>query len=130
MPSGLIRRFVVLGTLLVGMAPAAALEVAGRYGYMSEWTLEASLHEVSKSALGAREWRGSAVVKHTGLCTTNGNPEEIGQLTVRTAPLSRTVATLKVGSLECVYTGRLTERDQVFANCGNGTSIPMKLWQR
>jgi hypothetical protein len=126
---GLAATIALVGAAL-GSVPGVAKDLSGQYGFAGEWTLEASLREVSRTALGGRDWTGTARVTHTGLCTTSGNPEQAGEMTLKTGPLWRAVATLKVGDLECVYVGRLTKGDQVFASCTNGSSVPMKLWER
>lgn len=116
--------------LLAAASPAAAKEIVGRYGYAGEWSVEAKVAETSRTWYGSRQWAGTARVRHTGLCSVSGDTDQTGEMTLSSGPTGRISARLRVGSVDCVYSGRLRAEDTVFAECDGGASVPMTLWER
>jgi hypothetical protein len=123
---------VIAGILCMAAVaqPASAKDVEGRYGYLGEWSVDATLQETSRTWYGSREWSGPARVRHTGLCAVEENGDQLGEMVVRTTPVGRTVARLTVGSTDCVFAGSLQSGEQGFATCNGTAQVPMTLRER
>lgn len=123
---------ILAGTalLLAAALPAAAKGVSGRYGYLGEWSVEASLEETTRTWYGAREWSGPARVRHVGLCVAEGNPDSWGMMSVRISALGGSITRLKVGTTECEFTGSLQTGEEAFATCNGTAQVPMSLRER
>jgi hypothetical protein len=127
-----MTRCCIQSVLCLALLPTAAQakDIIGQYGFAGEWTLEATLSETAQTWYGSREWSGTARTRHTGLCSANGVPDDIGVMTMRISAVGRASVSMKAGALDCVYTGRLTKDDHVFADCQGGLQLPMTLWEQ
>jgi hypothetical protein len=119
----------VLVALAAVATPAGAqtMQIQGKTGYLGEYELSGTVSE--RSSNGRKEFSGPLVVKHVGLCTHDGPPETIGQISFRRIGLSsRIAATLVFEGSECSYQGLLSETYRGFMTCTDKTSLPLRLW--
>lgn len=74
----------------------------GKAGYLSEWTVSATV-----AADASREFSGPMTLAHTGLCTVNGPVEKAGDIHYRISGLltSRMAATLTIDGARCTFSG-------------------------
>jgi hypothetical protein len=121
--------FPVLAALVALATPAGAqtMQIHGKTGYLGEYELSSTVSE--RNSNGRKEFSGPLIVKHVGLCTHDGPPETIGQISFRRiGSSSRIAATLVFEGSECSYQGLLSETYRGFMNCTDKTSLPLRLW--
>lgn len=126
-----MRPLLILAAWSALLAPtgAQALQLYGTSGYLSEYELSASVSE--QVASGRREFSGSLIVKHVGLCTHNGPNETAGRITLRmVGPSPHVQATLAFGENECTYRGLLSQSYHGVMACAGKPGIPLRLWTK
>lgn len=107
-------------------AHAQLLEVNGKFGYLGEYELSATVN--AQSLGGRQEFSGPMIVRHVGLCTHNGPNESQGEITLQfNNAKSRVEATLAFDGQRCRYNGRMSEKDVGELFCSD-TAIPVSLW--
>ena len=111
---------------LVTHARAQSLEVKGKFGYLGEYELFAT---VSPQSPGVQHRLiGPMTVRHVGLCTHNGPNESRGEITLQfidaTSPVQ---ATLAFDGRQCRYQGRMAENNIGELSC-SGDSVPFSIW--
>lgn len=115
-------RSIALVIMLASAATAAraeTLRVSATAGMLQEWELTAQLAPAGTGGQG--EYTGPVVLRHVGLCSTNGPEEKTGELRVRPSRFSaRLDATLSYEGHVCSFvatrggnaTGVMACRDQ------------------
>jgi hypothetical protein len=108
--------------------PAYADDVAvtGRAGYLSEWEVSGKAHATT----GRRtEFAGPLVMKHVGLCTTNGPVEKSGEIRFRHAGIlsSRIEGLLTLGGEKCTFTARGGTTYDGVMQCPGTRGVPFSL---
>ena len=123
-----MRRLVAAALAL--MAPNAAtaaaetLEVLGQAGVLGEWELTAKL-----TATGAqKEFSGSMVMKHVGVCTVDGPEQKTGEIKLQLSGASRVKATLVVDGVACTYAGRKSDSYSGPLRCRDQRDVPLLMW--
>jgi hypothetical protein len=114
--------------VLVAPAHAQSLQINGKFGYLGEYELSAT---VSTQTSGAkRELVGPMTVKHVGLCTHGGPNESQGEITLQiTDAKSPIEATLVFDGRQCRYKGRMSA-DNIGELFCSGDSVPFSIWVR
>ncbi|MCU4178203.1 hypothetical protein [Bosea sp. BH3] len=105
---------------------AAATELTGRYGFLGEWEIEASLTERPAEGRG-REFAGDLTMRHTAVCGPGEKPVKAGNITLAVRR-DRYSAKLRLEDAECRFDGTLSDEKVVFIKCGGEQSIPIRLW--
>jgi hypothetical protein len=121
-----MTRVIATVTLLLGFCAAAeaqSLILSGKFGYLSEYELTATL-----AATGAQGYAGTMTVRHVGLCTHEGPPEVDGRITLKLAD-ARVTAVLSFDGRECTFIGTLSEADFGELACP-GAAVPASLWSQ
>jgi hypothetical protein len=113
-------------SVLVAPAHAQSLQINGKFGYLGEYELSAT---VSTQTSGAkRELAGPMTVKHVGLCTHSGPNESQGEITLQiTDAKSPIEATLVFDGRQCRYKGRMSA-DNIGELFCSGNSVPFSIW--
>ena len=107
-------------------AHAQSMEVNGKFGYLGEYELSATV--TAQSFGGRQEFSGPMTVRHVGLCTHNGPNESQGEITLQfTNAKSRVEATLAFDGQRCRYNGKMSEKDVGELFCSD-SAIPVSLW--
>lgn len=108
------------------VANAQLLEVNGKFGYLGEYELSATV--TAQSLAGRQEFSGPMTVRHVGLCTHNGPNESQGEITLQfTDAKARVEATLAFDGQRCRYNGKMSEKDVGELFCSD-SAIPVSLW--
>jgi hypothetical protein len=116
----------LLLVMLGASARADQLQLAGKFGYLSEYELSAQL---ATPAHDAEELSGPLTIKHVGLCTHDGPQQKQGQIRLRFAgPNAPVKATLVFDGRECTYSGRLSSTAVGAMNCPGVEALPFSLW--
>lgn len=117
---------------LIGLADAAAArDLVGRFGYLGEWDVTASLTE-EKAASGsaptsAPAYAGSLVMKHNAVCGPGETPEKSGHIRMSLRG-TRYTAQMMLAGTSCDFSGTLSQSAHVFVTCGGEGRIPLRLW--
>jgi len=122
LPKALIA-FVALSTVT---AHAADVAVTGRAGYLSEWEVTGKAHTTTT---GQRtEFAGPLVMKHVGLCTTNGPVEKSGEIRFRRTGFlsSRIEGLLTFVGEKCTFTARAATYEGIM-QCPGTRGVPLSL---
>jgi hypothetical protein len=125
-----LRAFLVAIALGVASGPLQArpLQVAGTAGYLSEWELEGAVTE--RMSLGGSEFFGRVTWKHVGLCSVNGPPTKVGELTFRisgSGGASRINATISFEGARCVYSGEFSGSSTGHMDCSDARGVPLSI---
>jgi hypothetical protein len=121
--------FIVVTAFAAPLRAQSVMQLQGQTGYLGEYELSATVSEQSSN--GRTEFSGPLVVKHVGLCTHTGPQETVSQIKLQiTGPSRRVTATVKFEGLACTYRGTLGESYHGFMNCGDQTSLPLRLWTK
>src|ERR1700680_3326533 len=103
-------RTIALAFLIVLFnAPAntQALQINGRFGYLSEYEVSAEVTAIVSD--GRKEFLGPMTIKHVGLCTHIGPNQTDGQIRLQfTDTTSQIVATLLFDGQKCTYSGKMS----------------------
>jgi hypothetical protein len=121
--------FIALAALAEPVRAQSVLALYGKTGYLGEYELSGTVSE--QSANPRREYLGSLVIKHMGLCTHTGPQETITQIKLQIErPSQRVMAAFVFDGVECTYRGVLTESYHGFMDCADQTSVPLRLWAK
>jgi hypothetical protein len=127
-------------TAISGLAYAQAqpLQLVGTAGYLSEWEVRGTVTETVSPA--GREFSGSVVWKHVGICSANGPEEKRGVIKAqiyRTGPIPRIDGTVSLEKAQCTFKGEFlgdflgkvpgnsSDRTSVFMDCSDAKGVPL-----
>jgi hypothetical protein len=119
-------RALAVATLVLGFSAAAqaqSLTLAGKFGYLGEYELTATL-----AATDAKSYAGPMTVRHVGLCTHKGPPQYDGRITLKLAD-ARATAVLSFDGRECAFKGTLSKEGLGELTCPDA-AVPASLWSR
>jgi hypothetical protein len=114
--------------LLAVSAQAQSLQLAGKFGYLSEFELTATLN--AEAANGKREYSGAMTIVHVGLCKHDGPDRKTGTIRLQIADAARATATLQFDGRKCSFTGTLSENEVGEINCPDVRALPASLWAK
>jgi hypothetical protein len=121
--------FIAWAALAAPVSAQSVLQLYGKTGYLGEYELSGTVSE--QIPYGGREFSGPLVIKHVGLCTHTGPQETTSPIKLQIEGASqRVTATLVFEGAQCTYRGVLTESYHGFMDCGNQTSLPLRLWTK
>jgi hypothetical protein len=113
---------------LVGLCGAApARELAGRFGYLGEWDVVATLSEEKTGRASAAELSGTLRMKHNAVCGPGETPEKSGHIRMSVRG-NRYSAQMTLAGASCAFAGTLSETAHIFVKCGGEGQIPLRLW--
>lgn len=116
----------LLLAMLSVSARAESLQLAGKFGYLSEFELSAQL---AAPAPNAKEFSGAMTIRHVGLCTHDGPEQKQGHIKLQFAgPSAPVKATLVFDGHECSYRGRLSKTAVGQMDCPGISALPFSLW--
>jgi len=125
----LVSFLLTLSALAGPSVRAEPLEIHGTTGYAGEYELSGSVSEQDSN--GKKEFSGPLTVKHVGLCTRDGPKETLGEIRFeRAKSSSRIRAILDFEGSKCTYEGPFSESYHGFMDCGDGGSLPLRLWTK
>jgi hypothetical protein len=88
-------------------ADAQSLQVNGKFGYLSD---ELTANVAAQASNGKKEFSGSMIVRHVGLCTHDGPDRQNGQIRLQFAgTTSRITGILFFDGRDYTYSGKLSE---------------------
>jgi hypothetical protein len=117
---------VLLVVVLVTPARTQSLQIKGKFGYLGEYELFATVTLQSSGA--ERRFAGPMKVKHVGLCSHNGPNESQVEITLQFVDAKSPVeATFAFDGRECHYKGRIAEDNIGELSC-SGDSLPFTIW--
>lgn len=108
---------------------AQEVQLAGRFGYLGEWDVVATVMEGKAAASSAREFAGPVRMKHMAICGPGEVNEKSGH--IRLSKVGRGVrysAQLTLAGEQCSFSGTLSETAHSFVSCGGQGQIPLRLW--
>ena len=121
-----VRAIAVLS--LIGVSCAAqARELAGRFGYLGEWDVAATLAQESTAGSSASALAGSLQLKHNAVCGPGETPEKSGHIRMSVRG-DRYSAQMTLAGTSCAFSGTLSQTAHVFVTCGGEGQIPLRLW--
>lgn len=104
-----------------------SFDVTGVMGNIGEWEVTAALARDGDT----REFSGPMKVKHTGWCSQDGPLEKTGELQIKLARLSSSIAAkVRLDGVECDYTGRLSDAYIGMMTCPGRRPVQLLLWMR
>jgi len=113
---------------LIGFGAAAeARELAGRFGYLGEWDVAATLSEEKVGRSSAKEFAGPLRIKHNAVCGPGETPEKSGHIRLSVRG-NRYSAQMTLAGASCAFSGTLSETAHSFVSCGGEGQIPLRLW--
>jgi len=116
---------VVLGVVLGTSAYGQSLHVNGKFGFLDEYELTASIAAPSRNS---KELSGPVLIKHVGICTHNGPDEVEGQIHMRYGGSRSLVSgTVTFEGQTCKYKGRLSKTHRGEMVCPDAT-VPFYVW--
>ena len=121
----------VLMALAALGAPAAAepVRVFGYGGVLGEWELTADVAETASAH--AREFHGTVIMAHVGLCTQDGPEQRKGEIRIEvTGAASRLKATMLFDGTACSYAAILSDAYKGTMTCPEQPAMPLTLWVR
>ena len=113
---------LVLGAALsqAGLA-AEGVALKGKFGFIGDWELTASLAGGGGS--------GAYTLRHIASCMPGEVSEKTGSISLsRVTPGARVTARLVMDGAECRFAGRLDEDSHGFVSCPGKPKIPLTLW--
>lgn len=121
----MVRAIATLSLIGVsGTAPAR--ELAGRFGYLGEWDVAATLSQ--EAAVGSSaSLTGSLQMKHNAVCGPGETPEKSGHIRMSVRG-DRYSAQMTLAGTSCAFSGTLSQSAHVFVTCGGEGRIPLRLW--
>jgi hypothetical protein len=130
-----VRAFALAVLFAIVSAPAhsQSFQVAGKFGYLSEYELSADI--VPKAVNEKNEFSGSMTIRHVGLCTHDGPTQMDGQIVLQFSGMkspdvkSRIAATLYFDGQRCTFSGRMSEAEIGELVCSGGP-VPFSIWSR
>jgi len=125
---GMVQAIVLLS--LIGLyGSAEARELVGRFGYLGEWDVAASLTQEKSGPFSAQVFAGALQMKHNAVCGPGETPEKSGHIRLSLRG-KRYSAQLTLAGTSCVFSGVLSESEHSFIACGGEKQIPLRLWFR
>lgn len=112
-----------------GLGPALpqAFSVTGVMGNVGEWEVTAALERRGET----REFGGQMKVTHIGWCSQDGPLEKTGELSVRLARLSSSIAAqMRLDGEACEYSGTLADAYIGKLACPGRRPVRLLLWMR
>lgn len=115
---------------------AASLRVSGVAGYLSEWEFSGQVTEkvtekaTEKISPDRKEFSGTLIWKHVGLCSVKGPLEKAGDIDFQVSgsgAASRIDATLWLDGAQCKYGGQLSDGSTGHMDCDNASGVPLTL---
>lgn len=134
-PADAVRAFALVVLFAIVNAPAhsQSLQVAGKFGYLSEYELSADV--APKAANEKKEFSGSMTIRHVGLCAHDGPTQMDGRIVLQFSDMkspdvkSRIAATLYFDGQKCTFSGRMSEAEIGELVCSGGP-VPFSIWSR
>ena len=113
---------LILGaTLSTACLAADGIALKGKFGFIGDWELTASLAGDGNS--------GAYTLRHIAACMPGEVSEKTGSITLsRVARGGRVTARLVMDGAECRFAGRLDEDSHGFVACPGKPKIPLTLW--
>ena len=125
----MLRASVAILSLVLSGGEAPARELAGRFGYLGEWDVSATLVEETPARAGAPAFSGPVLMKHNAVCGPGETPEKTGHIRISLRG-QRYSAEMTLAGASCAFTGTLSESAHSFVTCGSDRQIPLRLWLR
>ena len=122
----MLRAIVFLSLIGLG-GGAEARELAGRFGYLGEWDVAATLSEEKAGRFAAPELAGPLLMKHNAVCGPGEAPEKSGHIRMSVRG-NRYTANMTLAGASCSFSGTLSESAHSFVSCGGERQIPLRLW--
>lgn len=107
--------------------PAMPRELTGRFGYLGEWDVTATLASAKPGGTGPTEWSGTLKMKHNAICGPGETPEKVGHIRISVRG-HRYSARMELAGSACAFSGTLSESAHSFVSCGGERQIPLRLW--
>lgn len=112
---------------------APAGELSGRFGYLGEWDVTATLSEGKAGPFSTRSYEGPLRMKHIGTCRPGEAGEKSGHIRISIRPQvaggqARYTAQLMLAGDACSVSGTLSQSAHTFVTCGGQGQIPLRLW--
>jgi hypothetical protein len=115
-----------------GPAQSRSLQVAGSAGYLSEWEFTGAVTETNSA--GRRDYSGTLIWKHVGLCSVNGPQERQGAIRFqlsspghRSSSLHHIDATISLDDARCIYSGDLSSSSSGNMDCSDAKGVPLSI---
>jgi hypothetical protein len=124
-----IRAAAVILMLAGPCTGASARDLVGKFGYLGEWDVTATLTEERAGRSGAASLSGPLLMKHNAVCGPGETPEKSGQIRL-TLRGQRYSAEMTLAGASCSFSGTLSQERHSFVACGGGQPIPLRLWFR
>lgn len=125
----MIRVAAVILTLAGSSTEASARDLVGRFGYLGEWDVTATLTEERAGRSGAASLSGPLLMKHNAVCGPGETPEKSGQIRL-TLRGQRYSAEMTLAGASCSFSGTLSQERHSFVACGGEQPVPLRLWFR
>ncbi|MGQ3282814.1 hypothetical protein [Bosea sp. (in: a-proteobacteria)] len=125
----LIRGCLAVLCLIGCGGEAPARDLVGKFGYLGEWDVSATLSEERAGRSGAASLSGPLLMKHNAVCGPGETPEKSGQIRL-TLRGERYSAEMTLAGASCRFSGTLSPERHSFVACGGEQSIPLRLWFR
>ena len=106
---------------------ALARDLVGRFGYLGEWDVTATLTEERAGRSGTASLSGPLLMKHNAVCGPGETPEKSGQIRL-TLRGERYSAEMTLAGTSCSFSGTLSQERHSFVACGGEQKIPLRLW--
>ena len=119
-----MRASMAVLVLAGACADASARDLVGRFGYLGEWDVAATLSEGNGSAA---ELSGELRMKHNAVCGPGETPEKSGHIRMSVRG-TRYSAQMTLAGTSCAFSGTLSESSHSFVGCGGEGQIPLRLW--
>ncbi|MFC5506357.1 hypothetical protein [Bosea massiliensis] len=125
----LIRGCLAVLCLIGFGVEASARELVGKFGYLGEWDVSATLSEERAGRSGTAALSGPLLMKHNAVCGPGETPEKSGQIRL-TLRGERYSAEMTLAGASCRFSGTLSPERHSFVACGGDQQIPLRLWFR
>ena len=122
----MVRAITIL-SLIGGSGAVQARELAGRFGYLGEWDIAATLSQEKMTGSSAPALAGSLHMKHNAVCGPGETPEKSGHIRMSVRG-DRYSAQMTLAGTSCAFSGTLSQTAHVFVTCGGEGQIPLRLW--
>ncbi len=122
----MVRAITIL-SLIVLSGAGEARELAGRFGYLGEWDVTATLTEEKAAVSSTPALAGSLLMKHNAVCGPGETPEKSGHIRMSVRGM-RYSAQMTLAGSSCAFSGTLSETAHIFVTCGGEGQIPLRLW--
>jgi len=104
-----------------------SFDVTGVMGNIGEWEVTAALARKGDT----RVFTGPIKAKHIGWCSQDGPLEKRGELQIKLARLSSSIAAkVRLEGVECDYSGKLSDAYTGMMTCPGRRPVQLLLWMR